>query len=457
MQKEELEKIINIASSTGSDFTEVFYEDTYNKTYSFIDSKLDNIGIDTTKGVGIRIKKGEDVYYMSTNNLDSESIEKAAKDLSLNLDGNNSKTVKLNKLEEIYPNIKIEHDDFSVSERKKILINLDKKIREYSDLIKQVSLNFIEEDREITIANSEGKYIKSKRVLTRFFCTVFTERDGIKEKYSVDKASGKGYEFLDEINLEELVLDCAKSAVEKLDAVDFKGGEVPVILCPGFGAVIFHEACGHGLEATSVAPKISVFSEDLNTQVSSPKVTLVDDGTLEGVWGSNLIDDEGNKSQRNVLIKDGILNTYLVDKFHAEQMNIKANGCGRRQNYLYPPTSRMSNTYLLPGTDKVEDMIKSIDYGVFCEKMSGGSVNPATGAFNFAVGSAFLIEKGKLTKRLRGITLIGTSKEILKNVEMVSDDLEIDGGYCGSKSGTIPVTIGEPTIKVSKMLVGGKE
>ena len=318
-------------------------------------------------------------------------------------------------------------------------------------------VGFVEEDRNITIANSEKKFIKSRRVNTRFICQVYTSKDGVKEKSFVDQAVGKGYEFLDEINIEELALNCARIAVEKLDAEDFKGGELPVILCPGFGAVIFHEACGHGLEATSVAPKISVFSENLNEIVASPKVTLVDDGTMEGLWGSNCIDDEGYPTNRNILIENGKLKTFLVDKINSKKMNHPYNGCGRRQDYNYPPTSRMSNTYLMPGKDKVEDMIKSIDLGVFCEKMSGGSVNPGTGEFNFAVDSAFLIENGKLTKRIKGITLIGTSKEILKNVEMVSDDLLISGGYCGSKSGMIPVTIGEPTIKVSKILVGGKE
>lgn len=163
------------------------------------------------------------------------------------------------------------------------------------------------------------------------------------------------------------------------------------------------------------------------------------------------------KLEKNILIEKGVLKNYLVDKTGGITMGIPINGCGRRQSYDYAPTSRMSNTYLAPGTDKIEDMFASIDLGVYCKKLSGGKVNPATGDFNFSVDIAYLIEQGKITKQLRGVTLIGNGKDILNNVEMVSDDLLLADGYCGSKSGFIPVTIGQPTIKISKILVGGRE
>ncbi len=457
LEKKNLMELLEIISSSGCDFSEIFYENTIHKTYKVSDSKLDDISISTIKGLGMRMIKEENTYYSSTNNLEFNYLKNIAKKLSENISGESKFKIKLDPLAEKYPNIKISHEDFPIEEKKNILLKLDNKIRKYSKYISQVTLGFVETDREILIANSEGKYTKSKSTLTRFICQIFTEKGKVKEKCFTDKAVGKGYEFLDDTDLEKQCLDCAKIAVEKLDAVNFKGGELPVILCPGFGAVIFHEACGHGLEATSVAPKLSVFSNDLNKIIASDKVTLIDDGTLSGCWGSNLIDDEGNNTKRNILIENGKLTSFLVDKANSNKMHLESNGCGRRENYLYPPTSRMSNTFLSPGKDKISDMIESIDFGVYCEKMSGGSVNPATGEFNFAVDSAFLIEKGKITKRIKGITLIGTSKEILKNVEMIADDLLISGGYCGSKSGTIPVTIGQPTIKVSKILVGGME
>ena len=275
--------------------------------------------------------------------------------------------------------------------------------------------------------------------------------------FNVYKKQKENPTIIHEKYIEKESLEVARSNIEKLSAKEFKGGEMPVVIGPGFGAVIFHEACGHGLEATSVAPKLSIFTNQIGKKVGSDKVTLIDDPTIEGEWGSNYIDDEGETSSKNVLIENGILKNYLIDKYSVEQMNMSSNGCGKRESYEYAPTSRMSNTYLAPGNDKFEDMIKSIKHGVYCKKLSGGQVNTTTGDFNFGVEAAYAIEDGKITDRIKGVTLIGNGKDILNKVEMVSDDLVLETGYCGSKSGTIPVTCGQPSIKVSNILVGGKE
>lgn len=457
MKKKDYEELLSLAMSTGADFAEIYEEDGKATTYRVLNSMLDGISSNTTKGVGIRLIKGNDYYYTSTNDIRKTNLIKIIKNLIKNInDKNTNQNIVLNNLEEKYPAIEIPHDTYPIEKKKEFLLDMDKKIRKVSNKISQVSLGILEDDKNYLIANSNGKYIKSKNCVTRYMCSVFAEENGKKEKEFTDYAQKQGYEIL-ENDLEAQSIKTAKIAIEKLAAEDFKGGELPVIIAPGFGAVIFHEACGHGLEATSVAPKLSVFSNDLGKKVASSKVTLIDDGTIPNAWGTNLIDDEGNPTQKNILIEDGILKTYLVDKIHENSMNISANGCGRRENYNYAPTSRMSNTYLKPGTDTFEDMLKGIKLGVYCERMSGGTVNPATGDFNFAVETARLIENGKLTKRIKGITLIGNSKDILQNVEMISSDLELSSGYCGSKSGMIYVTIGQPTIKVSKILVGGKE
>ncbi len=459
MKKEEYEELIKIGITNGADFVEIYDENSYSKSYIFNDSKLDSINSNNIKGIGIRVIKNGDVYYSSTNNKSFENVKEIINNLTNTFFSKeeNIKEIKLSNIKDKKQKVKMAHESINVEEKKKILSKLDKSVRKYSELIQQVMLGFIENDKTYIIANSNGKYIQTNKVTTRFIANIYVEKDGKKENEFTDYATGTGYEFLDMIDLNKKVLDCCKSAIKKLNAVNIKGGEMPVIIAPGFGAVIFHEACGHGLEATSVAPKISVFKDDLGKKIASEKVTLIDDGTIEDGWGSNIIDDEGNNTEKNILIEKGILKKFLVDEINTKKLSQKANGCGRRQNYTYAPTSRMSNTYLLPGKDKIEDMVKSIEYGVYCERMSGGSVNPATGEFNFAVETASLIEKGKITKKIKGITLIGTSKEVLKNVEMISDDLELAGGYCGSKSGMIPVTIGQPTIKISKILVGGME
>ena len=457
MEKVDFQKYINLALSTGADFAEIYYEEVKLNSYRLNDSKLDTIDSKYGKGLGIRIVSNDETYYTATNILTEESINNEIINLLKNIPQKEKKEVLLTDLVDKSKKVKIPHDEYPVEKKKEFLYEVDKTARAYSDEIVQVSAGIIETDKDFIIANSNGNFVKSNYVLTRLVATVYAERNGEKQAEFTDLGRSLGYEILDLFDIEDKITKAAKTAVEKLDAKDFKGGELPVVIAPGFGAVIFHEACGHGLEATSVAPHLSVFSDDLGKKVASDKVTLIDDGTIEDAWGSSIVDDEGNPTHKNVLIEKGILKKYLVDQNNEHKMNMKSNGCGRRQNYFYPTTSRMSNTYLAPGTDKVEDMIKSIDLGVYCLKMSGGSVNPSTGDFNFAVSTAKLIENGEVKHMLKGITLIGNSKDILKNVEMISDDLEISAGYCGSKSGTVPVTVGQPTIKVSKILVGGKE
>ena len=263
-------------------------------------------------------------------------------------------------------------------------------------------------------------------------------------------------EFLDNLNIEEITKNTAQVALTKLDAIECPSGQMPVIIGNGFGGVIFHEACVHALEATTVAKGSSVFNNMLNKKIASDKVTIIDDGTLKNKWGSINIDDEGMKSQKNILIENGILTKYLVDYINGKKMNSKPTGSGRRQNYKYAPTSRMSNTYLARGSDKIDDMIKSIKYGIYAKSMGGGCVEPTTGDFNFAVQEAYLIENGKITKPIKGASLIGNGKEIIKEVSMVSNDLELAAGVCGSLSGWVFTTVGQPTIKVDKIIVGGK-
>ena len=457
MNKQQYEKLLNIAIENGADFAEIYDEKSTSTSYKVMDSKLDNIATKNKCGIGIRVKKDNSCYYASTNNKEFDNLVKIVNNLTKKFKvSSNTQNILLTEIVDKTKKCNL-HTELSIDDKKKILLDLDKIARDTSNFVNQTSLCFLEDYKEFIICNTKGKYIKSNNIVTRFMCTVYVERDGNTESQFADYAIGDGYDFIDKIDLKSIVSKCTTTAVEKLDSIYFKGGEMPVILGNGFGAVIFHEACGHGLEATSIAPGVSVFKDDLNKKIASEKVTLIDDGTIVNEWGSSIIDDEGNETKKNILIENGVLKNYLIDEFNSEIMGMKSNGCGRRQDYIYPPTSRMSNTYLQCGTDKIDDMIKSINYGVYCERMSGGSVNPATGEFNFAVDVARLIEKGKITKMLKGVTLIGNSKEILKNVEMVSDDLKLSGGYCGSKSGMVYVTIGQPTIKISKILVGGKE
>ena len=224
----------------------------------------------------------------------------------------------------------------------------------------------------------------------------------------------------------------------------------------GFGGVIFHEACGHSLEATSVGTGTSQMCGKLGQKIANEKVTAIDDGTIAGAWGSVNIDDEGNPTERNVLIENGILKKYMVDRLGSRRMGMKMTGNSRRQDYHYEPTSRMTNTFIDNGPDKNEDIIRSIEYGLYAKKMGGGSVNPLTGDFNFAVSEGYIIRNGEICEAVRGASLIGNGSQILMDIDMVGQNLATGQGMCGSSSGSVPTDVGQPLIRVSEITVGGR-
>lgn len=457
-QKEELEEFLNILTSTNADFAEVYIEQSKTCNFCLLNSKIDDIITNDNKGIGLRLVKDLKTTYASLANPTKEEIIKTCEKLAATLTGRNDKKVILEKTirEDIVP-MKISFDEYQIEDKIKVLKKIDEVARGYSNLIYQVDTRLMEEQKEIIIANSNGLFTTNKANHLRLFCYCFAKkgdnRVGNYERY--DKSMG--YEMLEEINLEEFAKSSALHAIERLDAVYIKGGRMPAIIANGFGALLIHEACGHGLEATAVAPGYSVFCGLKNKKVASDKVTLIDDATIPNGWGSYTIDDEGNASEKRVLIENGILKNYLIDYTNGIKMKESSNGCGRRQNYQYAPTSRMSNTYIANGEDKVEDMIKSIDYGIYATSFNSGSVDTTTGDFNFSVDNGFLIENGKLTKRITQVSLIGSSRELLENIEMVGNDLKLEGGYCSSESGAVFVTAGQPTLKVSSILVGGME
>ncbi len=241
-----------------------------------------------------------------------------------------------------------------------------------------------------------------------------------------------------------------------LNAGYIKAGRMPVAIENGFGGVIFHEACGHSLEASCVSVGQSQFCGKIGHKIANEKVTAIDDGTIPGAWGSINIDDEGTPAQRKVLIENGILKTYMIDKLNGRRMGMKENGSSRRQGYRFETTSRMTNTYIDNGPDRNEDIIKSIEYGLYAKSMGGGSVNPTTGSFNFAVNEGYLIRNGKVCEPVRGASLIGKGSDIIMDIDMVGQNLETAQGMCGASSGSIPTDVGQPLIRVSSITVGGR-
>lgn len=432
------------------DYVEFYEEFTKSKVYNFVDSKLDDIITNNYKGLGVRLLKDDTVFYLATNKkYDFNDLK------SFFYTKTEKKQLIFKDIKTYEDKIEVKFTDISNIEKKNFFIMIDKIIREYSNLIKQVSIKLSETTREIKILNSKSDNIKYLKYFTRLVITVIAEEKNKMVEHSMTFSNKGGLELLSNEDFPSKALEIAKTVIEKLSAKKIIGGKMPVILNNGFGAVIFHEACGHGLEAEALKNNLTVFKDDLGKKIATDKVTLIDDPTIENYYGSNLIDDEGNLTKEVKLIEQGILKSYLVDNFNGKKLSIESTSSSRRENYLYKPTSRMSNTYLLSGNDKIEDMIKSINYGIYAKEMGGGSVDPSTGNFNFYITLPYLIENGEIKDLLEPMTLVGNSKEILQNVEMVSDDLKLEAGICGASSGNIPVTIGQPTIKIKEILVGG--
>jgi len=306
------------------------------------------------------------------------------------------------------------------------------------------------------IANSEGLFREDSRQYMRVRLSAIADTGDGPQGGAESPGVLGGCEFLEEVDLEKLAREAAETALRMAGAGYIDGGVMPVVMGNGFGGVIFHEACGHPLETEAIRKNASPFTGKLGQSIASPVLTAVDDGTIANAWGSLNIDDEGNEAQRTVLIKDGVLQQYLSDRVGAAQVGVPQTGSSRRESYKYAPVSRMRNTYIDKGPDKIEDIIRSVDHGLYAKKLGGGSVDPGTGEFNFAVQEGYIIRKGKVAEPVRGATLIGKGYEVLPKISMIADDLKLAAGICGASSGMVPTTVGQPTLKIDSILVGGR-
>ena len=273
---------------------------------------------------------------------------------------------------------------------------------------------------------------------------------------TVDHGARMGLELFEKIDPRTVGEKAAKQAVTMAGAGYCPAGVMPVAIDNGFGGVIFHEACGHSLEASSVAYGQSQFAGKLGQKIANEKVTAIDDGTIPNAWGSINIDDEGTPAQKNVLIENGILKSYMIDKFNGRRMGMASTGNSRRQSYAYTPTSRMTNTYIAEGQDKNDDILASVECGLYAKEMGGGSVNPVTGEFNFSVNEGYIIRNGVVCEPVRGASLVGKGSDVIMNIDMVGQNLDMGQGMCGSSSGSVPTNVGQPMIRVSSITVGGR-
>ena len=451
--------VLNAGLVTGADFAEIYLEQNDSSFLSLENGKTESSLSSTTYGAGIRLLNKLQSVYGYTNDISRKGLMNLATSLAKSFQGERLITVeKINKVRVKNAHV-YERPLSEVSREEKIALMKEahEVISSYDKRIVRIQCSFMNNRKVVTIFNSDGKQFDDFKERGRMaFVAIASENGKIETSFEGPGATAGMEFFTAKISVRDTAKRVAELAIKMLTAAECPSGKMPVVIGNGFGGVVFHEACGHSLEATAVAKKLSVFSDSLGKQIASPLVTAIDDGTIANGWGSNNIDDEGNPTQRNVLIKDGICTSFLVDSFNGRRMNAKANGACRRESYKYEPTSRMSNTFIAAGNSTHEEIIAATELGLYAASMGGGSVNPATGEFNFSVSEAYIIRDGKIAEPVRGATLIGSGADILMKIDMVGNNLQRAQGMCGSVSGSIPADVGQPTIRVSEILVGGR-
>jgi TldD protein len=454
-----ISRVLGTALQTGGDFAEVFAEDKRSSSALLDDGKVEELTSGRDRGAGIRVVVGDTTGFAHTADLSEAGLAQAAKAAAAaaRSGGGGVKKVSLSRqdvarpyLVETYP------EDVPKSSKVALLSRADEVARSQGSAITQVSASYGDSRRRILVANSDGLLAGDDVVRTLF--TVSCVATGDTGMQTGREAVGHtvGWELFDLYDVEELARRAAGRAITKLNARPAPSGEIPVVIGSGGGGVLFHEACGHGLEADLVNKGASVFKGRVGEQVAARGVTIVDDGTMAKEWGNYAIDDEGNPAQRNVLIDDGVLTDYMWDLLRARKDGRASSGNGRRQSYQHLPMVRMTNTYLLAGKEDPDDIVASTDHGVYVKHLGGGQVNTATGDFVFGMTEAYLIENGEITDPIREGNLIGNGPEVLSNIDALGNDFAMGPpGTCGKDGQGVPVGDGVPTLRVKKLTVGG--
>ena len=451
-------RVLQKAVSTGADYAEIFAENTVNHSINMIANKVESIKDAVVAGASVRVYKGLRSVMASTVDTSEAGLIRCAESAADAL-GQSDAPIDIVLKERVFGDIHpIRIVPSSVSNKEKVAILKEGYFaaKEYDASITQVSGTLLDVDHNILLATSEGLYTKDRQIRTRMMISAIADKGDGAQTGSCNPGRRMGLEMFETVLPKNVGIHAARQAVTMAGAGYCPAKVMPVAIENGFGGVIFHEACGHSLEATSVAYGQSQFAGKLGQKIANEKVTAIDDGTIPNAWGSINIDDEGHVAQKNVLIENGILKSYMIDNMGGRRMGLTPTGNSRRQSYRYTPTSRMTNTYIAPGEDKNEDIISSIEFGLYAKEMGGGSVNPVTGEFNFAVNEGYLIRNGKICEPVRGASLVGKGSEVIQNIDMVGSNLDMGQGMCGSSSGSVPTNVGQPLVRVSSITVGGR-
>lgn len=454
--KEDLEEILQVARR-GGDFAEIFIEDKRSTAISCEDRKIERVITGHEQGAGIRVIRGENTAYGYTNVLKKEELLKLADRVGKAARENPAETISLVYRESpVELVVKRRPDEESIEVKAELVKAAEDAARSVDEkLIRQVRVGYGDVTQKVTIANSDGVYVEDERIRSRLSVNAVAAEGQVIQTGYESAGGSNGLELFDEEKPVELGRRAARRALLMLHARKAPAGRMPVVLAGEAGGTMIHEACGHGLEADLAQKDLSVYSNREGEQVASELVTVVDDGTLPGKFGTQRFDDEGNPTRRTVLIERGILRGYMHDRITAAREGAEFTGNARRESFQHRPIPRMTNTYLAPGDASPDEIIRETKRGLLVRRMGGGQVNTTTGDFVFEVTEGYLIEDGEATVPVRGATLTGNGPGVLKQIDMIGRDFGFSIGICGKDGQGVPVADAQPTIRIPELIVGG--
>jgi TldD protein len=454
-----ISETLTSALRTGGDFAEVFVEDKRSSSALFDDGRVEELTSGRDRGAGIRVVVGDTTGFAHTADLSADGLRTAAEAAAgaARGGGGGTRVVAIGApAQDVTASARILPETVAKATKVGLLTLANEAARSAGSVISQVSARYGDSRRRILVANSDGLMAQDDQVRTLFSISCVASGDTGLQTGRESTGRTVGFELFDETDVEEMGRRAAQRAITKLSARPAPSGSMPVVVGPGGGGVLFHEACGHGLEADLVGKAASVFAGRVGEQVASPLVTLIDDGTMAGEWGHFAIDDEGRPAGHNVLIENGVLTDYMWDLLRARKEGRISSGNGRRQSYQHLPMVRMTNTYITAGDEDPAAIIADTASGVYVAQLGGGQVNTATGDFVFGMTEAYLIEDGQITDPIREGNLIGNGPEVLTRIDRLGNDFAMGSpGTCGKDGQGVPVGDGTPTLRVTSLTVGG--
>jgi TldD protein len=457
LDRELVAEVLSAARTRGGDFAELFVEERTGLSVRLDDGRVEELTTGMDRGAGVRVGHGTSFGYAYSNRLDRDSLLQAAEAAAASTPGGAAGEVHdLRTLEPPVVHAAVREAASAGSAEKVAWVReADDAARTLSPEVRQVTAVYADSVQRILVATSDGRWVEEIRPRVRLFVTVVASRDGIIQTGMHGPAGLAGLEFIEANGPAATAEVAARRAVTMLDSQPAPAGEMAAVLAPGMGGVLFHEAVGHPLEADIVDKEASVYRGRVGEVLAAEILNGVDDATVPNAWGSFSFDDEGAPAQRTVLFDEGVLRGWLYDRLRADKDGVPSSGNGRRQSYAHPPIPRMTNTYILNGEASAEELVASTDRGVYVTALAGGQTNPATGDFVFGCSEAYLIEGGKIGSPVRGANLIGRAIEVMSRVDGIADDFDIWPGTCGKDGQMVPVGSGSPSLRVSRITIGG--